>query len=63
MPDPSESNDDIKAKMLEALERKQANDRGVEGKGHRKEKGHGSDTHGPLGGVHMHRRKSGGGGS
>ena len=63
MPDPSASNDDIKARMKEALDRKQANDRGVESKGHRKDKGHGPDTHGPLGGVHMHRRKAGGGGS
>jgi hypothetical protein len=57
------ANDDIKAKMKEALERKQANDRGVDDKGHKKEKGHGPDTHGPLGGVHLHRRKAGGGGS
>ena len=63
MPDPSASNDDIKARMKEALDRKQSNDRGVEAKSHRKEKGHGPDTHGPLGGVHMHRRKAGGGGA
>ncbi|WP_148572687.1 DUF5302 domain-containing protein [Nocardioides caldifontis] len=63
MSEQSTTNDDLKARMKEALERKQANDRGVEAKGHRKEKGHGPDTHGPLGGVHMHRRKAGGGGS
>jgi hypothetical protein len=57
------TNEDIKAKMREALERKQANDRGVDDEGHKKEKGHGPETHGPLGGVQMHRRKAGGGGS
>jgi hypothetical protein len=56
-------NDDIKARMREALERKQANDRGVDEKGHKKERGQGPDTHGPLGGPHLFRRKAGGGGS
>ena len=55
--------DDVKAKMREALERKKANVSGVDEHGHKKEKGHGPDTHGPLGGVHMHRRKAGGGGA
>ena len=55
--------DDIKAKMREALERKQSHAGGVDQHGHKKEKGHGPDTHGPLGGVHMHRRKAGGGGA
>lgn len=55
------NNDDIKAKMREALERKQSNDRGVDQKGHGKEKA--PETHGPLGGVHLHRRKAGGGGA
>jgi hypothetical protein len=59
MPD----NDDLKARMREALERKKANDHGVTQDGHKKAKGTGPDTHGPLGGVHMHRRKAGGGGS
>lgn len=54
-------NDDIKAKMKEALERKQANDRGVDSAGHKKEKA--PETHGPRGGIHQHRRKAGGGGS
>jgi Family of unknown function (DUF5302) len=54
-------NDDLKAKMREALERKNSNDRGVNQKGHGKEKAPG--THGPLGGVQMHRRKAGGGGA
>ena len=55
--------DEVKAKMREALERKKANVTGVDEHGHKKEKGHGPDTHGPLGGVHMHRRKAGGGGA
>lgn len=54
-------NDDLKAKMREALARKQSNDRGVQHGGHSKEKGH--ETHGPLGGAKMHRRKAGGGGA
>ena len=56
------ANDDLKAKMREALERKQANDRGVpEGKPV-KEKAHGSEVTGGAG-PKMHRRKAGGGGS
>ncbi|MGZ4428512.1 MAG: DUF5302 domain-containing protein [Nocardioidaceae bacterium] len=58
---PENGNDDIKAKMREALDRKHAHDSGVGHKGHEKEKGH--ETHGPQGGVHMHRRKAGGGGA
>ena len=54
-------NDDIKARMREALERKQANDRGVPKDGPVKEKAHGSEVTG--GGPKMHRRKAGGGGS
>jgi hypothetical protein len=54
-------NDDLKARMREALERKKANDPGVDHQGHAKEKA--PDTHGPLGGVHVHRRKAGGGGA
>lgn len=54
-------NDDVKARMREALERKQSNDRGVERKGHGKEKA--PETHGPMSGVRMHRRKAGGGGA
>jgi len=55
------ANDDLKAKMREALERKQANDHGVpEGKPV-KEKAHGSEVAG--GGPKMHRRKAGGGGA
>ena len=54
-------NDDITAKMKEALERKQSHDPGVEHSEHTKERG--PETHGPVGGVQMHRRKAGGGGS
>lgn len=56
-------NEDIKAKMRAALDKKKSNDQGVEEQGHKKEKGHGPETHGPMGGVHLHRRKAGGGGS
>ena len=54
-------NEDLKAKMREALERKQANDRGVPKDGPVKAKAHGSEVTG--GGPKMHRRKAGGGGS
>ena len=54
-------NDDLKAKMREALERKQTHDRGVPQGQPLKEKAHGSEV---LGGApKMHRRKAGGGGS
>ncbi len=56
------ANEDIKAKMREALERKQANDRGVPQDGPVKEKAHGSEVTGGAG-PKMHRRKAGGGGS
>ncbi len=59
--DSTEGNDDLKAKMREALERKQANDRGVPKDRPAKEKAHGSEVVG--GGPKMHRRKAGGGGS
>ncbi|MCW2847760.1 MAG: hypothetical protein JWR90_1734 [Marmoricola sp.] len=60
MPD-DDANQDIKAKMREALDRKQANDRGVPKDQPVKEKAHGSEVggHGPK----MHRRKAGGGGA
>ena len=57
-----EGNEDIKAKMREALERKQANDRGVPQDGPVKEKAHGSEVTGGAG-PKMHRRKAGGGGA
>lgn len=50
-------NEDIKAKMREALDRKKPHDN-VEHAEHRKEKG--AQTHGPVSGVQMHRRKDGG---
>jgi hypothetical protein len=57
----NQGNDDLKAKMREALERKQANDRGVPKDGPVREKAHGSEVAG--GGPKIHRRKAGGGGS
>jgi hypothetical protein len=59
--DKPDGNDDLKAKMREALERKQANDRGVPKDGPVREKAHGSEVVG--GGPKIHRRKAGGGGS
>ena len=55
------ANDDLKARMRAALERKQAHDRGVPKDRPVKEKAHGSEVVG--GGPRMHRRKAGGGGS
>ena len=62
MPESHEANDDLKAKMREALERKKAGGKGglVQG-GPAKEKAHGSEVVG--GAPKMHRRKAGGGGS
>ena len=57
----SHANDDLKAKMREALDRKKANDPGVQKDGPAKEKAHGSEVVG--GAPKMHRRKAGGGGS
>ncbi len=60
---PSGANDDIKAKMREALDRKNAKDKGVhdDADSPLREKAHGSEVVG--GGPKMHRRKAGGGGS
>ena len=55
------ANDDLKAKMREALDRKKSHDRGVPKDGPGKEKAHGSEVVG--GAPKMHRRKAGGGGS
>jgi hypothetical protein len=55
------ANDDLKAKMREALDRKKTNDRGVPKDGPSKEKANGSEVVG--GAPKMHRRKAGGGGS
>jgi Family of unknown function (DUF5302) len=54
-------NDDIKARMREALERKQGNDKGVPHPAGSKQKAHGSEV--LDGGPKVHRRKAGGGGS
>jgi hypothetical protein len=56
------ANDDLKAKMREALDRKQAQDRGVAKDAPLKEKAHGSEVTGGAG-PKMHRRKAGGGGA
>jgi hypothetical protein len=57
----SHPNDDLKAKMREALERKNSNEKGVHQDGPVREKAHGSEVQG--GGPKVHRRKAGGGGS
>ena len=56
------SNDDLKAKMREALDRKNHDERGVHKDGPVKEKAHGSEVTGGAA-PKMHRRKAGGGGS
>ena len=57
----SNANDDLKAKMREALDRKNAKAKGVAEDVPLKEKAHGSEVVG--GAPKMHRRKAGGGGS
>lgn len=57
----AEANEDLKAKMREALERKNSKEKGVHEDGPVREKAHGSEVVG--GGPKMHRRKAGGGGS
>ena len=59
--DTTASNDDLKAKMREALDRKKGNDRGVARPAGSKEKAHGSEVVDAA--PKMHRRKAGGGGS
>ncbi len=59
--DQSSANEDLKAKMREALDRKKGNDRGVAHPAGSKEKAHGSEV--LDGAPKMHRRKAGGGGS
>jgi hypothetical protein len=54
--------DDMKAKMREALDRKNAKAKGVQEDAPLREKAHGSEVVGG-GGPKMHRRKAGGGGS
>ncbi|HEY3528477.1 MAG TPA: DUF5302 domain-containing protein [Nocardioides sp.] len=53
---------DTKAKMREALDRKNARAKGVHEDGPLREKAHGSEVQGGAG-PRMHRRKAGGGGS
>jgi Family of unknown function (DUF5302) len=57
----SGANDDLKAKMREALDKKNKKEKGVHEDGPLQEKAHGSEvsTTGPK----VHRRKAGGGGS
>ncbi|WP_158648038.1 MULTISPECIES: DUF5302 domain-containing protein [Nocardioides] len=55
------NNDDLKAKMREALDKKNGVERGVHQDGPVKEKAHGSEVTGT--GPKMHRRKAGGGGA
>jgi hypothetical protein len=57
----AEANEDLKAKMREALERKNSKEKGVREDGPVREKAHGSEVVG--GAPKMHRRKAGGGGS
>ncbi|MDI6911362.1 DUF5302 domain-containing protein [Nocardioides sp.] len=57
----SNANDDLKTKMREALDRKNAKEKGVHQDGPIREKAHGSEVSG--GGPRLHRRKAGGGGS
>lgn len=54
--------DDLKARMREALDRKNSREKGVHRDGPLKEKAHGSEVHGGAG-PKMHRRKAGGGGA
>ena len=56
------TNDDLKAKMREALDRKNDKEHGVHEDGPLKEKAHGSEVVGGAAPT-MHRRKTGGGGS
>ena len=58
----SGANEDLKAKMREALDRKNAQAKGVSEDAPLKEKAHGSEVQGGTG-PKMHRRKAGGGGS
>jgi hypothetical protein len=60
--DSNDDLDDVKAKMREALERKNAKAKGVHEDAPLREKAHGSEVRGGAG-PKMHRRKAGGGGS
>ncbi len=56
------ANEDLKAKMREALERKQSDEQGVQQEGPVREKAHGPEVSGGAT-PKIHRRKAGGGGS
>ena len=56
------ANDDLKAKMREALEKKNSQEKGVHDDGPVREKAHGSEVEGGAA-PKMHRRKAGGGGA
>jgi Family of unknown function (DUF5302) len=58
----SDPNADLKAKMREALQRKQGHHHPDDTAGSR-EKAHGPEVVGRNGGTQMHRRKAGGGGA
>lgn len=55
------ANDDLRAKMREALDKKNKREKGVHEDAPAPEKAHGSEVAG--GAPKMHRRKAGGGGS
>lgn len=57
------TNEDLKAKMREALDRKNGVEQGVHEDGPIKEKAHGSEIADRNVAPPMHRRKAGGGGS
>jgi hypothetical protein len=61
MTDVHGANDDLKAKMREALDKKNTREKGVHEDGPLQEKAHGSEVIGAA--PKMHRRKAGGGGS
>ena len=56
------ANEELKAKMREALDKKDAEAKGVEAEAPLREKAHGSEVEGGAT-PRMHRRKAGGGGS
>ncbi|QZY30053.1 DUF5302 family protein [Nocardioides coralli] len=56
------ANEDLKAKMRAALDKKNSDEHGVHEDGPVREKAHGSEVHGGAG-PKVHRRKAGGGGS
>jgi hypothetical protein len=58
----SHGNDELKAKMREALDKKNSREKGVHQDAPLREKAHGSEVAGGAA-PQMHRRKAGGGGS